>query len=857
LNKKVIELEILVTGTKESLITLKRNTPNPPQDSEPTPAFTDVIKNQFLDLDKQIPVFLERAKFRTIDQASIANAKLQSSTVGPRNEAAVVNKAAALLAERMAALGVKSSVQNHHASPVLRSFNDEVVQIEKTRKETLDEISAIEKRYNDLSVVVRDYIQLTNLENKSRSVFEKAKYDDGVGLVSKLAIDLLTELKANDVVRTLSSSTNPQTDKQEKSIDQKESVTQMTDHILTAMEQAEAALNAARQRSESFGNKRPSHLESVVRYPLPHSSDIVVSGVPESDFAHLSSAKPTSDFESIKTRFNQQTKLSPSNYNSDQKTPNFQNPPIKETLNNSSARLSLKPLSSKTSSTKPDILPKSPLKPVAGLPYIPPPPLPVTSFGGSNASANTERSGSSAADLMDTNPKSTVFEGQNLNLVELTNEVKDRKSSLTSNTAISNDLPPSSPHVLLGITPKMSTIPIINPFEGFVVTNAVAEDTPVNTNDSTNKKSVFFSNDNSTLSPSKSAGDSDWEVVQKEISPDFETFDVIIEFDFTGSRGDDLTCISGEKLCVINEADEWYHCRRADGKSGWVPIVFTKRFIQRSHLSSITILSTARVLYDFIARNEDELNCKSGDIVHVIDKTELSWWKIRPINSQEVGLIPSNYLEELGEGEADLNIVNRDNSPSGGGGGRNSGHNSAFEKLKYADVSENSGNVSEQADVNPFGSTFAMVVTPSSVGFPDPEGESSVFPDREEKRRMDAINEMVQTERNYVEELEIVIDEFFTPMSQMDYLRIDLLFANLLALADISRGILHDFEIQDLHKEPIGSVFLSHLDEMHAYQIYCENMAAATEYLQTLRVQDVSINNFLKVCDIAIAVIVQ
>jgi hypothetical protein len=66
-----------------------------------------------------------------------------------------------------------------------------------------------------------------------------------------------------------------------------------------------------------------------------------------------------------------------------------------------------------------------------------------------------------------------------------------------------------------------------------------------------------------------------------------------------------------------------------------------------------------------------------------------------------------------------------------------------------------------------------------------------------------------------------------------------------------------DFDTLDLQRDPIGSVFLAHLDDLQAFKVYCENMAAATDYLQRIRAHDPSLNQFLKVCDSSLEICVQ
>ncbi|XP_036389845.1 epidermal growth factor receptor kinase substrate 8-like protein 3b [Megalops cyprinoides] len=56
-------------------------------------------------------------------------------------------------------------------------------------------------------------------------------------------------------------------------------------------------------------------------------------------------------------------------------------------------------------------------------------------------------------------------------------------------------------------------------------------------------------------------------------------------------------------------------------------------------------LPSMRVIYDFVARNHQELSVMKGEIVQVLDQSK-QWWKVRNSRSEE-GHIPQNVLEPL------------------------------------------------------------------------------------------------------------------------------------------------------------------------------------------------------------------
>ncbi|KAJ8370234.1 hypothetical protein SKAU_G00102620 [Synaphobranchus kaupii] len=57
-----------------------------------------------------------------------------------------------------------------------------------------------------------------------------------------------------------------------------------------------------------------------------------------------------------------------------------------------------------------------------------------------------------------------------------------------------------------------------------------------------------------------------------------------------------------------------------------------------------------RVIYDFMARNHQELSIMKGDVVQVLDQSK-QWWKVRNHRGEE-GYVPQNVLEPLDGGRA-------------------------------------------------------------------------------------------------------------------------------------------------------------------------------------------------------------
>ena len=57
----------------------------------------------------------------------------------------------------------------------------------------------------------------------------------------------------------------------------------------------------------------------------------------------------------------------------------------------------------------------------------------------------------------------------------------------------------------------------------------------------------------------------------------------------------------------------------------------------------------ARVLYDFIGEESDELDMLAGQEIRVMEECDNGWWK--GFNYDRVGYFPSNFVQPLAAGE--------------------------------------------------------------------------------------------------------------------------------------------------------------------------------------------------------------
>ncbi|XP_059956874.1 dynamin-binding protein isoform X4 [Mesoplodon densirostris] len=118
----------------------------------------------------------------------------------------------------------------------------------------------------------------------------------------------------------------------------------------------------------------------------------------------------------------------------------------------------------------------------------------------------------------------------------------------------------------------------------------------------------------------------------------------------------------------------------------------------------------------------------------------------------------------------------------------------------------------------------ALVAPSGSVSTESPE-------QRMLEKRAKVIEELLQTERDYIRDLEMCIERIMVPLQQAQIPNIDFegLFGNMQMVIKVSKQLLADLEISDA----VGPVFLDHRDELEGtYKVYCQNHDEAISLLE-------------------------
>ncbi|XP_028630512.1 dynamin-binding protein isoform X1 [Grammomys surdaster] len=119
----------------------------------------------------------------------------------------------------------------------------------------------------------------------------------------------------------------------------------------------------------------------------------------------------------------------------------------------------------------------------------------------------------------------------------------------------------------------------------------------------------------------------------------------------------------------------------------------------------------------------------------------------------------------------------------------------------------------------------------SSLAAPSGSVSTETPEQRMLEKRAKVVAELLQTEKDYIRDLEMCIERVMVPLQQAQVPNIDFegLFGNMQTVIKVSKQLLAALEITDA----VGPVFLDHRDELEGtYRVYCQNHDEAISLLE-------------------------
>ncbi|KAM8832294.1 intersectin-2a isoform 2-T2 [Spinachia spinachia] len=254
----------------------------------------------------------------------------------------------------------------------------------------------------------------------------------------------------------------------------------------------------------------------------------------------------------------------------------------------------------------------------------------------------------------------------------------------------------------------------------------------------------------------------------------------------------------GQLIVVLakNSAGWWLGELQARGKKrqrGWFHSSHVKLLGPSSSKSCPAPLPVCQVIamYDYTAANRDELSFSKGQLISILDKTNPDWWKGDA--NGVTGLLPTNYV------------------------------------------------------------TMTTESDPSQQWCADLMTLDTMSP--QERKRQGYIHELIRTEETYVEDLELVLEVFYKPMSESGRLteaEMGAIFVNWRELIMCNTKLLKALRVrkrtegENMPVQLIGDLLASELAHMQPYICFCSCQLNTAALLQSKTHHQPDFKHFLR-----------
>uniref|UniRef100_A0A672HXY7 Intersectin 1 (SH3 domain protein) n=1 Tax=Salarias fasciatus TaxID=181472 RepID=A0A672HXY7_SALFA len=283
-----------------------------------------------------------------------------------------------------------------------------------------------------------------------------------------------------------------------------------------------------------------------------------------------------------------------------------------------------------------------------------------------------------------------------------------------------------------------------------------------------------------------------------------EIAQVIAPYSATGAE--QLTLAPGQLILIRkkNPGGWWEGELQARGKKrqiGWFPANYVKLLSPSTSKTTPTEptppkMAAAAVcqvigMYDYVAQNDDELAFQKGQVITVLNKDDCDWWK-GELNGRE-GLFPSNYVK-----------LTTDTDPS----------------MQWC------------ADLH-----LLDMLSPM------------------ERKRQGYIHELIVTEENYVNDLQLVTEIFHKPLLECELLtekEVAMIFVNWKELIMCNIKLLKALRVRKkmsgdrMPVKMIGDILTNQLPHMQPYIRFCSCQLNGATLIQQKTDDNPDIKDFLK-----------
>eukprot|EP01094_Clydonella_sp_ATCC50884_P015859 TRINITY_DN2652_c1_g2_i1.p1 TRINITY_DN2652_c1_g2~~TRINITY_DN2652_c1_g2_i1.p1 ORF type:complete len:627 (+),score=159.62 TRINITY_DN2652_c1_g2_i1:1-1881(+) len=140
------------------------------------------------------------------------------------------------------------------------------------------------------------------------------------------------------------------------------------------------------------------------------------------------------------------------------------------------------------------------------------------------------------------------------------------------------------------------------------------------------------------------------------------------------------------------------------------------------------------------------------------------------------------------------------------------------------------------------------------VGGGEAEAPAQTKQEKKEAYRRNVVKEILTTEREYVSDLDTLVQVFLHPLRARQILtavELNNLFSNVEILANLNRKVMEEFEESEREQGDVllvGPIFLKMADFLKMYTTYCANQPVSIKSLETLTENNTQFAAFLQEC---------
>ncbi|XP_025833067.1 intersectin-1 isoform X2 [Agrilus planipennis] len=265
----------------------------------------------------------------------------------------------------------------------------------------------------------------------------------------------------------------------------------------------------------------------------------------------------------------------------------------------------------------------------------------------------------------------------------------------------------------------------------------------------------------------------------------------------------------------------------------------------------------ASVIAPYQATSPEQLSLARGQLIMVRKKTDSGWWEGElqaKGKRRQVGWFPASYVKILNSS------------------GRMSGRTTPVSttRMQQEVVIDKVIALFPYTAANPDELSFLKDDIISITAREEPSwwrgelnGVSGLFPsnyvapltqsnDPQEKVRRDAINELIQTEKAYINDMATVHEVFELPLKQSKIItneEVNIIFVNWQDILECNRNFLKELlERWESDSNIIGDIICTHLPRMTAYITFCSKQLESATLLQKLTETSASFRDVVKRC---------